>query len=59
MLVNVATINKRDDGIYYANWYDNNANLCWESNKDPAFLESKLINELGVTKVIFGQSYWK
>ena len=58
MLVNVAIINKELDGNYYAYWYDDNANLRVEADADEVYLESKIINELGVIEVTFGYNYW-
>ena len=58
MKVNVANINKDLDGNYYAYWYNDNGVACVESNPDCVYLESKIINERGVTRVIFDYSYW-
>ena len=54
MKVNVAIINKGLDNNYYAHWYNENGVACVEADPDCVYLESKIINELGVTKVIFG-----
>ena len=58
MKVNVAIINKGLDNNYYAHWYNNNGNACVEADPDAVYLESKIINERGVTGVIFGYNYW-
>lgn len=58
MKVNVAIINKGLDNNYYAHWYNDNGVACVEADSDCVYLESKIINDLGVTKVIFGSNYW-
>lgn len=58
MKVNVATINKGLDGNYYAHWYDSKGKACVESDPDCVYLESKIINERGVTDLIFCSNYW-
>ena len=58
MKVNVAIINKGLDGNYYAHWYNDNGVACVEADPDCVYLESKIINERGVTRVTFGYSYW-
>ena len=58
MKANVAIINKGLDNNYYSHWYNNNGDLCVESDPDVVYLESKIINERGVTGVIFGYNYW-
>ena len=58
MKVNVAIINKGLDNNYYAHWYNDNGVACVEADPDVVYLESKIINERGVTKVIFGSNYW-
>ena len=58
MKANVANINKGLDGNYYAHWYNNNGDVCVEADSDCVYLESKIINELGVTSVTFGYNYW-
>ena len=58
MKVNVAIINKGLDNNYYAHWYNDNGDACVEADTDCVYLESKIINDLGVTKVIFGSNYW-
>lgn len=58
MKVNVAIINKGLDNNYYAHWYNNDGDACVEADPDVVYLEGKIINDLGVTKVIFGYNYW-
>lgn len=58
MKVNVAIINKGLDNNYYAHWYNDNGNACVEADSDVVYLESKIINERGVTSVTFGYNYW-
>ena len=58
MKANVAIIIKELDGNYYAYWHNNNGVNCVEANPDVVYLESKIINERGVTGVTFGYSYW-
>lgn len=58
MKANVAIINKGLDNNYYAHWYNDNGDARVEADSDCVYLESKIINELGVTKVIFGYNYW-
>ena len=58
MKANVAIINKGLDNNYYAYWYNNNGVACVEADTDCVYLESKIINDRGVTKVIFGYNYW-
>ena len=58
MKVNVANINKGLDNNYYAHWYNDNGVACVESDPDCVYLESKIINELVVTRVTFGYNYW-
>ena len=58
MKANVAIINKGLDNNYYAHWYNNDGVACVEADPDVVYLESKIINERGVTKVIFGYNYW-
>ena len=58
MKVNVAIINKGLDRNYYAHWYNNNGVACVEADPDVVYLESKIINERGVTRVTFGSNYW-
>ena len=58
MKVNVANINKGLDNNYYAHWYNDNGVACVESDPDCVYLEIKIINELGVTRVTFGYNYW-
>ena len=58
MKANVANINKGLDGNYYAHWYNNNGDACVEADPDVVYLESKIINERGVTSVTFGYNYW-
>ena len=58
MKANIAIINKGLDNNYYAHWYNNNGVACVESDPDVVYLESKIINERGVTKVTFGYNYW-
>ena len=58
MKVNVAIINKGLDGNYYAHWYNNDGDACVEADSDVVYLESKIINERGVTMVTFGYNYW-
>ena len=53
----IATIYKLDNN-YYAHWHNNYGDACVASDPDVVYLESKIINELGVTGVIFGDSYW-
>ena len=57
MKVNVAIINKGLDNNYYAHWYNDNGVACVEADSDCVYLESKIINERGVTGVIFGYNY--
>ena len=56
MKENVAIINKVNN-IYYAYWY-NNGDTCVESDPDYFCLESKIINKLGITRIIFGYGCW-
>ena len=58
MKANVAIINKGLDNNYYAHWYNNDGVACVEADPDVVYLESKIINERGVTKVTFGYNYW-
>lgn len=58
MKVNFAIINKGLDNNYYAHWYNDNGNACVEADPDCVYLESKIINERGVTGVMFGSNYW-
>ena len=58
MKVNVAIINKGLDNNYYAHSYNDNGNACVEADPDCVYLESKIINERGVTGVMFGYNYW-
>ena len=58
MKANIAIINKGLDNNYYAYWYNNNGVACVESDSDCVYLESKILNERGVTKVMFGYNYW-
>ena len=58
MKANVAIINKGLDNNYYANWYNNDGVACVEADPDVVYLESKIINERGVTLVTFGYNYW-
>ena len=58
MKVNFAIINKGLDNNYYAHWYNDNGNACVEADPDCVYLESKIINEQGVTGVMFGYNYW-
>lgn len=46
------------DNNYYAHWHNNDGDDCVESDPDVVYLESKIINEQGVTGVIFGYNYW-
>lgn len=58
MKANVANINKGLDNNYYAHWYNNDGVACVEADPDVVYLESKIINERGVTEVTFGYNYW-
>ena len=58
MKANIAIINKGLDNNYYAHWYNDNGVACVESDPDVVYLESKIINERGITKVTFGYNYW-